>query len=503
VIVERLLRSTMASLAIVAASIAQPALAAEAAAGPADDLKIAIVVGANESRKSGLPALQFADDDAIRAALLFRMAAAETTILVDADSRTKQHFPSETFRWLAHADSPTTTNLRLALDAAVKRSREVHGREPARKTHVYLVVSAHGGRSSEGEGAFMLDDGPFWRSDLYERLLAHTQPTAFGSADVDYVHLIIDSCYSQNAVSDRGGGATIPTDGHRMSAISQRLADYPHVGVILATNESGKTQEWDLYQGGIFSHQILSALLGAADVFSPGAPGSSPTPKPDQVVNYTEAAAFLQAVNAPMSPGNQNKLHTYVRPPGGDPVAPLVRWHGQNVPRLHLKKNSGHMWVADSSGNRWVELNRDQKFDALLVLPERPDYNLFGAETADDSEGKLIGPFKASPGPTIEDDSLSPPSYGGKQSRSPSADPELKLLFNAPYGPLQATILQDRLFETPPGWDSSLDAGPPIYKRWWFWTATAALVGGAVTTAIVLGSRNPSCPTPADCKNAR
>lgn len=45
---------------------------------------------------------------------------------------------------------------------------------------------------------------------------------------------------------------------------------------------------------------------------------------------------------------------------------------------------------------------------------------------------------------------------------------------------------------------------PPFYKTWWFWTATGAVVAGAVVTAIVLsggGSNRADCPVKAlDCQ---
>ena len=43
--------------------------------------------------------------------------------------------------------------------------------------------------------------------------------------------------------------------------------------------------------------------------------------------------------------------------------------------------------------------------------------------------------------------------------------------------------------------------GPPVYARWWFWTAVAALAAGGVATALVLssGTDRPACTVTA-CK---
>src|SRR5258708_7243135 len=89
-------------------------------ASAADDLAIAIVVGSNKSDGSGQDPLLYADDDAIRAALLFRMMGTDTTILVTPDDETKSHFPSDRFTWLQNREAPTIANLRKVLKEAVR-----------------------------------------------------------------------------------------------------------------------------------------------------------------------------------------------------------------------------------------------------------------------------------------------------------------------------------------------------------------------------------------------
>ena len=44
--------------------------------------------------------------------------------------------------------------------------------------------------------------------------------------------------------------------------------------------------------------------------------------------------------------------------------------------------------------------------------------------------------------------------------------------------------------------DPSASARPPLYARWWFWTASALLVAGVVTTAVLV-SAGPGAETPA------
>ena len=97
-----------------------------------------------------------------------------------------------------------------------------------------------------------------------------------------------------------------------------------------------------------------------------------------------------------------------------------------------------------------------------------------------------------------------------KQDRdTTSPDPELQRLFEVPFGSNELKVVDSRLFSPPPGWDSALDPpiptseDPPVYKRWWFWTAAGLVLAGGVAAAFAVGSRSPGCPADADCKNAR
>ena len=66
----------------------------------------------------------------------------------------------------------------------------------------------------------------------------------------------------------------------------EQLERYPRAGVIVATSGDQETHEWSRYHGGILSHELRSALSGAADVNGDGR------------IEYSELRAFLAAANA-------------------------------------------------------------------------------------------------------------------------------------------------------------------------------------------------------------
>ncbi len=55
--------------------------------------------------------------------------------------------------------------------------------------------------------------------------------------------------------------------------------------VVIATARDQQTHEWDAYAGGVFTHQVISGLRGAADVNRDGR------------VEYSEVHAFLTSAN--------------------------------------------------------------------------------------------------------------------------------------------------------------------------------------------------------------
>jgi hypothetical protein len=148
------------------------------------------------------------------------------------------------------------------------------GRTPV----LYFVFTGHGQRGPAGEGTVSLLDGAFTRTDLYKEVI--TPSTA------SFLHLIVDACDSYFFVNSRG----LPVGPAQTAAVTRHLASreldrYPQVGVVLSTSTAQESHEWSAISSGVFSHQVRSALAGAADVNSDGR------------VEYSELTAFIAAAS--------------------------------------------------------------------------------------------------------------------------------------------------------------------------------------------------------------
>jgi len=74
-------------------------------------------------------------------------------------------------------------------------------------------------------------------------------------------------------------------------------------------------------------------------------------------------------------------------------------------------------------------------------------------------------------------------------ARSPGGGGPTSVDLSAPV-PRYAPIIDDMV---PPDTAAS-SARPPIYKRWWFWTAIGAVaVAGGITTLVLVSGKGPSC----------
>ena len=90
----------------------------------------------------------------------------------------------------------------------------------------------------------------------------------------------------------------------------------------------------------------------------------------------------------------------------------------------------------------------------------------------------LVGPVMPPPAVTTTINvTPSSPGYG-----APPPDP-------AAGGPVLAAR---------PGSPGSGEASPPVYKRWWFWTAIGVVVAGGVAAALLIPgpTTRPTCPLP-------
>ena len=353
---------------VVVGAAGRPASAATAPTN-AEPQRFALVVGANDGGRPDLPRLRFADDDAIRNAEVLRALGADVTLLVAPDADTRTLFPAES----ASAEAPTRARLLAKVEALFRAAAAAKAR--GREVDFYFVFAGHGGFTEAGEGALFLPDGALTRHDLYESILARSP--------ADFNHLVIDACHAYFFVSSRGADdVERRLDARAREYLdAQTLERFPNTGVAVASSAADTTVEWSEYQGGVFSHEVRSALLGAGDVNG------------DRQVTYAELGAFISAANSRVV-HVRAKLNVFVRAPARAPARPLTNWTRRPLASLSLDRQvAGHLWVEDQRGVRLSEVNKAGDQSLRLALLDRERYFL----RLDDDEYS----FQAAPGQEI------------------------------------------------------------------------------------------------------
>lgn len=371
---------------------------------PARRATFAVVVANNSSADGKRPALQYADDDAAGYYELLEPQADEAALLAVLDGQTQQRHPG----LAARARPPTRSELLGVLrrfNDSMKKVREAGG-QPV----LYLVYAGHGQRDASGEGSITLLDGLLRRSELFDQVLAQSQAA--------YLHLIVDACDSYFFVHSRGalpvGPSYAAAVGDHLGA--RELSRYPQVGVVLSTTREQESHEWSAIQSGVFSHQVRSALAGAADVNGDGK------------VEYSELAAFVAAANQGVA-DVRARVELFARAPALDRSAPLADLRRPSrLGFLLLPPGlSGRMWVEDVRGVRVAELNKEAERPVVLALRAEATYYLRSAG----GEARTAVPQK---GEVVDASGLSW-SPLPLAARGPIQDAYGERLFNVPFGP--------------------------------------------------------------------
>ena len=298
-----------------------------------------LVIGYNGSDDPAQAPLRYADDDAVKNAQLLKDLGADYVLLTDLDADTRRLYP----------DVETTLPTHGAFATAIERLNErMLAPENARRAHHLLVFYAGHGDVSQNEGFVHLADGHLSRTELRELL-------SLSKADV--THVIVDACKSYFLVFDRGPG------GERRPALGQmpnEVASFPdNMGFLLSTSSAADTHEWEALQSGVFSHEVRSALRGAADLDGDGK------------ISYEEAAAFIFAANR-MIPNARYRPAVFARAPGGAELskATIVDIGDRSDSRLRVGPGvDEHLYVEDSRGNRISDLHPSSDLVVDLVLP--------------------------------------------------------------------------------------------------------------------------------------
>ena len=318
----------------------------------------AIVIGNNAPPKSGTPEtlqpLRYADDDAIRYFQLFSRFA-QTRLLVVADATTQKRYPDIATR----AMLPTLENLRLVVAELAVQMK--HDRERGDLPILYFAFSGHGARDDHGGAFLALLDGPLTQDVLYDLI---------GGLPTQFTHMIVDACNAGGVVGVRGGNAFFATEGNTQTAPTTAadvepilqatpLANHPNIGVILATTLGQESHEWSAIESGVFTHELLSGLAGAADVNG------------DLVVEYSEIQAFVASANREIK-DPRAVPQIIARPPAANLREPLVAL--RSLAGTHLVRGDasklGHFYVELENGQRYLDAHPDRGSEISFVVPD-------------------------------------------------------------------------------------------------------------------------------------
>ena len=317
----------------------------------ADERYFALAVGYNGSPAgrgdvSSSP-LRYADDDALSFYELEQEVGADAAVLTIPDADTRRRYP-----WAVDVARPPTVNeiertigeLNKRMDAAAKAG------------HVPVFIffySGHGSRPQNGEPAFALLDGALSDSVLHDRVIRQVH--------AGIIHLVVDACHADAVVRPRDAEAAT-ADVTQAELVRQLSAETttrePNVGLVLASGEGNASHEWDLYQAGVFTHEVISGLRGAADINQDGR------------VEYSELGAFLQAANREVVDARA-RLRSVVRPPLSQARAALIALDGNTSTGWlsHIPASAGQFFVEDQQGNRILDAHAEPGFAMSVAIP--------------------------------------------------------------------------------------------------------------------------------------
>ena len=335
--------------AVVAAVIALGAAPAEART-----VSYAVIIGNNAPPSepgTALRTLRYADDDAVRYYQLLSQFS-RTTLLSTLDDATQKR----NAKIAALARVPTLEAVRqvfASLGNDMRLDRDA-GNEPV----LYFVFSGHGALAESGEPYLALGDGRLTQRVLFDELI--------GSLPAPRTHVIVDACHAAGVVGARGifdheaEGKTAPVTDAEVLAIAKTnaLTRYPNVGVIVATTLGNETHEWSAIEAGVFSHEVLSALSGPADVNG------------DRAIEYSELHAFI--ANANRSIANPRAVPIVVSlPPRANRREPIVRLSA--LKRSFVLQGDVRSWgrfsVELGDGRRIVDAHLSGERPVAVALP--------------------------------------------------------------------------------------------------------------------------------------
>jgi hypothetical protein len=323
----------------------------------------AVVIAQNRSLDPGVRPLQYADDDGVKNWELLSLYADRASLFVVLDDETARQHPDAA----KEAEVPERAAIldRLEQYNVLMQADLRHGDEP----ELFFVYAGHGDVDATGQGYVNLQDSKLTRADLYREVIAPSKAR--------FVHVIIDACKSYFMVNSRGGkrwmddrvDPSVDRSDEKVKAFlaEEQLERYPRAGVIVATSGDQETHEWSRYQGGILSHELRSALSGAADVNGDGR------------IEYSELRAFLTAANAKVR-NPEARVEVFSRPPAINRHRPLIDLRAANAEArnarfLHFSPElAGRFHIEDDRGVRYADMNKQVGAAFDVAVSSRRDY---------------------------------------------------------------------------------------------------------------------------------
>jgi hypothetical protein len=389
-----LLRGALLALALLGASSADAA-----------QRRYALVIGNSTSLTPNVRPLEFADDDAARYAELFGSVADRVQLLTVLDPDAQRIHPE-----LARKSRPPDRkNVMAALDELYLEIQK--DRQAGHEVVFYFILIGHGEIGPGGEGFVSLLDAPFSRGDLYQQVIARSPATTN--------HVIVDACNSYFLVNRRGADDGGPSRAEAIQSYLSRedLASYPNTGVVLSTSSAKESHEWSAYRAGVFSHEVRSAMTGAADANTDGR------------VDYSEVHAFVAAANLRVD-DPRARIDLFVRPPAIDVRLPLVDLrHARFSNYLSVPAGEpAHFYLEDDRGVRYADVNLSGENATYLALVDRDFYWVRDPDDAREGRFDLDGPGRVE----LDVQEMKPRRIA---VRGAIGDTFQAKLFREPYGP--------------------------------------------------------------------
>jgi len=429
-----------------------------AAAAEVEPRMFALVVGFNgrppAATDESVQPLRYADDDALAFYQLQRELGAEVILLTVPDAETRRRYPAI----VDGVRAPTMDAITRSI-AALNASMDAAARKGLKPAFTFFY-SGHGARDANGEAALTLQDGTLSQTAMHRQVLDQIRAPV--------VHLFIDACHAAAVVRPRDVDAkTVEIRPEELLEHLSRTSTvhYPYVGLIAASSSGATTHEWDLYQSGVFTHEVISGLRGVADVNHDGR------------VDYGELAAFLAAANREVQ-DPRARVVSVVQPPATSTHAVLSRLGTASTigSLTGIPATLGRFFIEDRRGNRILDGHAEPGFSIRVGVP--PDELLFLRNSEQEAELTIKAGAET--------------QFGALAFRARQLHPrgamETSLregLFLMPYGPAYYSGYVDRLEGTPDAPTVSTVA-PTSTNRALVW----ALRGGSATllaTSAVFG----------------